>query len=102
MKTWKLTFAILASVVLAPQAMACFTVYNTANQVVYSGLEPPIDMSYQIHQRLPEVFPGGHMVFGNEPECPRIDLRTARRGFDTGYVAVSSRQPSRQARADRN
>lgn len=59
----------------ASPALACFTVYNSAAQVVYSGIETPIDMSYQIHERLPLVFPGGHMVFGNSLDCPAIDAR---------------------------
>jgi hypothetical protein len=76
MKILKGALALCFSVLLMPQAMACFTVYNLAsNQVVYSGMEPPIDMSYQIHERLPSAFPGGHMVFGNSTDCPSVDAR---------------------------
>ncbi|RYG09737.1 MAG: hypothetical protein EON92_14085 [Burkholderiales bacterium] len=93
-----LFIAALSAMVL-PQAMACFTVYNTANQVVYSGAEPPIDMSYQIHQRLPAVFPGGHMVFGLDRDCPSIDLR---RQASARYVTVSAGgQAMRTPRPDR-
>jgi hypothetical protein len=38
-------------------------------------MDAPIDMSYQISQRLQAVFPGGHMVFDNSSDCPRIDMR---------------------------
>ena len=58
-----------------PQAIACYTVYNPANQVVYSGPNTPIDMSYQIHQRLPAAFPGGHMVFDLSRDCSIVDAR---------------------------
>lgn len=68
-----LTLCIFA--LTAPQAMACFTVYNPASQPVYSGMEPPIDMRFQIHERLPAAFPGGHMVFGSSTDCPAIDAR---------------------------
>ena len=70
-------FALSATLLTAPQAMACFTVYNRANQTVYSNMAPPIDMRYQIHERLPAVFPGGHMVFGSSTDCPLIDNRIA-------------------------
>ena len=66
-----------AAVLAAPQAMACYTVYNKANVPVYSNMSPPIDMSYQIHQRLPAVFPGGHLIFGDSTDCPVIDARVA-------------------------
>lgn len=69
--------SLSVSLLAAPQAMACYTVYNKANVAVYSNISPPIDMSYQIHERLPAVFPGGHMVFGSSTDCPLIDARTA-------------------------
>ena len=72
-----LSVSVVALAVFSGQAMACFTVYNKSNVPVYSNMSPPIDMSYQIHQRLPDVFPGGHMVFGNSYDCPLIDTRVA-------------------------
>ncbi|MDO9402716.1 MAG: hypothetical protein Q7T87_01650 [Polaromonas sp.] len=91
---------VATSMFALPQAMACFTVYNAANQVVYAGVDPPIDMSYQIHQRLPAVFPGGHMVFDLATDCPSIDLRQSR--VSTSYVTASgSGQPMRTPRPDR-
>ena len=60
------------------QAMACYTVYNPANQVIYRAATPPIDMSYQIHERLPAVFPAGHLVFSLEDnDCPAINVTRA-------------------------
>jgi hypothetical protein len=74
---FQVLFALAAALLAAPQAMACYTVYNRANVPVYSNMASPIDMSYQIHERLPAVFPGGHMVFGSSTDCPLIDARTA-------------------------
>jgi hypothetical protein len=65
------------SLLAAPQAMACYTVYNKANVAIYSNMSPPIDMSYQIHERLPAVFPAGHLVFDSSNDCPEIDARIA-------------------------
>jgi hypothetical protein len=67
-----LKYALLAAATLfaAPQAFACYTVYNQYNQIIYNAQTPPVDMSYQIHEVLPRVFPGATMVFGDEPGCP--------------------------------
>ena len=68
--------ALSLTVLAVPQAMACFTVYDlVSNQVLYSGIGSPIDMRYQIHERLPAAFPGAHMVFGSATDCPSIDVR---------------------------
>ena len=76
MKTRKGALALFLALLVMPQARACFTVYNVAsNQVVYSGIEPPIDMSYQIHERLPAAFPASHMVFDSSTDCPSLDAR---------------------------
>ncbi|MBC7437529.1 MAG: hypothetical protein H7332_15855 [Bdellovibrionales bacterium] len=64
-------FALLA-LLSVPQAFACYTVYNQSNQIIYNARTPPVDMSYQIHQVLPRVYPGGHMVFGDDPNCPVV------------------------------
>ena len=86
-----------------PQAIACYTVYNPANQVVYSGPDAPIDMSYQIHQRLPAAFPRGHMVFDLSSDCSVIDTRRVSPLLTN--VADSGRQQQTvrgQPRASRN
>ncbi|AMO24569.1 hypothetical protein GCM10027034_11410 [Ramlibacter solisilvae] len=55
---------------LAPlQALACYTVYDRADRVVYHGDKPPVDMSRPLHETVPERFPGGHMVFDAQ-QCP--------------------------------
>ncbi len=68
-------YALLLAITLlsAPQAFACFTVYNRANQIVYNAQTPPVDMRYQIHEVLPAVYPGGHMLFGMDPQCPVVN-----------------------------
>jgi len=90
--------SLSVSVLVAPQAMACYTVYNKANVAVYSNISPPIDMSYQIHQRLPSVFPGGHLVFDDSDDCPVIDARIALPGLSNVAITakpVTSRKTAR-------
>lgn len=48
------------------QAMAqCYTVYDREDRVVYQGPESPVDMSRPLHETVPGLFPGGHLVFDN-------------------------------------
>ncbi len=71
----KYTLGALLPLLLSNQAVACYTVYNRANQVIYHASTPPVDMQYQLHQTLPAVFPDGHMVFSvTDTNCPRINV----------------------------
>lgn len=54
------------------QALACYTVYDRTNRVMYQGERPPVDMSLPIHQTLPARFPGGHLVFDATAACQDI------------------------------
>lgn len=101
MKTLKYVLLLALAVFAAPQAMACFTVYSASSEVVYSGMTPPIDMSYQIHERLPAVFPGGHMVFGMDTDCPAIDKRRLSPEFSNVAQASPAQGGRRAPRADR-
>jgi hypothetical protein len=59
--------------VAAVPALACYTVYDSSQRVVYQSERPPVDMSRPIHETLPARFPGGHMVFEAAGECPVIN-----------------------------
>lgn len=97
MRHLKLAVLVSLATLWAPQAFACFTVYDRSNVVVYNALTPPIDMSRQIHERLPRVFPAGHMVFGWEVDCPETDARLLLAQQTLGIVPT----PPRPARRDR-
>lgn len=101
MKRLKFAAVALLTLLSVPQAFACYTVYNQGNQIVYNAVTPPVDMSYQIHQVLPRVFPGGHMVFGDDPNCPLVSAVYIR---SVSVRAVESRMPERRLRPkpDRN
>ncbi|MDO9358615.1 MAG: hypothetical protein Q7T70_06485 [Polaromonas sp.] len=74
----KLSLGIVLPALFCGQAMACYTVYNRANQVVYHASAAPVDMRYQLHQTLPAVFPGGHMVFSiTDTDCPATNMSRA-------------------------
>ncbi len=75
----KLTLGAVLPALFCAQAVACYTVYNRANQVIYHASTPPVDMRYQLHQTLPAVFPDGHLVFSiTDINCPVVNVsRTA-------------------------
>ncbi|WP_156385565.1 hypothetical protein [Ramlibacter sp. Leaf400] len=69
MHSKKALMAALAALAAGP-ALACFTVYDRNNLVVYNALEAPVDMSRPLHETLPQKYPGGHLVFDNTADCP--------------------------------
>lgn len=56
-------------------AMACYTVYDTSNRVIYRGLDAPVDMSVPLHQALESRFPrGSSMVFDQGATCTPVSI----------------------------
>ena len=68
----KLSHALLAAglALVAGQAMACYTVYDSNNRIVYNDLVPPVDMSQPLHEALSRRFPNSSMVFNDSRDCP--------------------------------
>ena len=58
--------------VASMQALACYTVYDRSNRVMYQGEQPPVDMSQPLHQTVASRFPGGHMVWGSSTGCQDV------------------------------
>jgi hypothetical protein len=83
----RLALGALLALLGSSQALACYTIYDRANRVIYHAAAAPVDMRYPLHQTLPAVFPGGHLVFSvSDTQCPPVDLRQAdprQRMFDT-------------------
>lgn len=70
MKTRFALILPLAGVFAAGNAVACYTVYDRANTIVYHAQTPPVDMTPPFSEKLQKIFPGGHLVFGNGADCP--------------------------------
>ena len=80
--------AMLALLLSSP-ALACYTVYNRANQVVYHAAAAPVNMSYQLHQTLPSFYPDGHLVFSiTSTDCPPVNQT---RSNSTAVATLASR-----------
>ncbi len=88
----KYALAALLPALSGGQALACYTVYNRANQVIYLAAQAPVDMRYQLHQTLPAIFPDGHMVFSiTDTACPPVNLtRSNIRDSVGGRVAYAA------------
>lgn len=85
--------SLLASCAL--QAMACYTVYDPSNRVLYQGERPPVDMSLPIHEALAARYPGGHMVFDATTDCTA--LAAARLAPEPGGTPLLTNQQMAQA-----
>lgn len=63
-KTLVISAAALAGALMGQSALAsCYVVYGPAQQVIYRSTQPPVDLSYQLHETVPTVVPGGTLVF---------------------------------------
>lgn len=72
----KVKLALLGGLLLAgANAMACYTVYDGSNRVVYQGPEAPVDMSLPLHEALSQRFPrGSQLVFDQTANCRPVGL----------------------------
>jgi hypothetical protein len=56
-------------------AMACYTVYDSANRVIYRGTDTPVDMSLPLREAVGQRFPAGSsLVFDLSPNCTPISI----------------------------
>ncbi|WBY01501.1 hypothetical protein PE066_18855 [Ramlibacter tataouinensis] len=81
MKPQPVLLAIAA--LAAGPALACYTVYDAQNRVVYNAQEPPFDMSRPLHENLARAYPGAHLVFGEARDCPQ-------QSYSRGFLQATS------------
>ncbi len=75
----KLKLALISTLALAAgQAMACYTVYDAGNRVLYQSVQPPVDMSRPLHEALQRRYPGSSMVFEQGANCSVLGVAQAR------------------------
>lgn len=61
----KLSVAAAALLLAAGAQAACYTVMDAKGNILSQNTTPPVDMSYQLHQTVPERYgKGASMVFG--------------------------------------
>lgn len=70
-------YALLGGLLMlaGANALACYTVYDASNRVVYQGIQAPVDMSLPLHEALAQRFSrGAQMVFDQNTTCRPIGL----------------------------
>lgn len=95
----KLKIALLCGLLLSgANAMACYTVYDASNRVVFRGLEAPVDMSLPLHQAVAQRFPqGSSLVFDQGATCTPVNLAQVARPTG-GMVPVNTIRSERTGR----
>ncbi|HSW16877.1 MAG TPA: hypothetical protein VLJ86_06590 [Ramlibacter sp.] len=80
---------VLALSLGSVQAFAqCYTVFDRNDTVIYQGRASPVDMSKPLHETVPGMFPGGHLMFDNVTQnCG--ELRSAAAADDTRRMGAA-------------
>ena len=66
----------------------CFTLIDARGAIVSHSATSPVDLSNAISDELRRKFPGHHLVFGDDKDCP---------AFSGGLYAVSDVRDTRSA-----
>lgn len=81
----KLKIGLLCALLLTgANAMACYTVYDGSNRVIYRGVDAPVDMSLPLHQAVSQRFPtGSSLVFDQDAYCSPVNIAQVARPSGT-------------------
>jgi hypothetical protein len=72
MRRWKFAFVPVLAFVSLQAFAGCYTVYDSANRIMYQSDKSPVDMSLPLHDTIPARFPGGSLVFDTDGSCPVV------------------------------
>ena len=87
MRRWKSLLLVPLLGFASVQALACYTVYDNSNRVMWQGDKPPVDMSRPLGETVPARFPGGQLVFDDSASCPVVSSVAMGNG---GFVSRTS------------
>ncbi|HYE41344.1 MAG TPA: hypothetical protein VEB23_15510 [Ramlibacter sp.] len=81
----KLKTTLLCGLLLTgANAMACFTVYDASNRVIYRGVDAPVDMSLPLREAVAQRFPAGSsLVFNQAAACTPVRIAEVARPTGT-------------------
>lgn len=70
----KLKLTLLCAMGLASaNALACYTVYDRNDRIVYQGETSPVDMSRPLHETVGRAYPGSQLVFDQSVDCRAVN-----------------------------
>ena len=100
------SFAILAfaaaGLAAAPAAHAvqCFSMFDTANRLLYQGTQTPVDLSQPVSQEMRSFFPNRYLVISFSQTCPDSG-NLSDRTIDLNEASLRPRETSTTTRAHR-
>jgi len=53
---------------------ACYVVHSSEKEIIYRAQTPPVDMSRDLHETLPEIAPGGALIFTLDSEGCELEV----------------------------
>lgn len=69
------TTLLLGLLLTGANAMACYTVYDASNRVIYRGADAPVDMSLPLREAVAQRFPAGaSLVFDQQANCTPVSI----------------------------
>jgi hypothetical protein len=66
MKLAFIPLALVLGALASPAAAECFTVFDSANRIIYRSDATPIDLSGRIGPALQALFPGGQLIISDD------------------------------------
>jgi len=90
----------LATLVFAPAAQACYSLYNAQNELVYDRVEAPVNMAQPLHDTVKNRVPGGYLVFStSDANCSGLNTLDRSRDktfglFNTDAAPSTKAQPA--------
>jgi len=97
---------LLGLALVGAKAMACYTVYDSRDRVLYNGIDAPVDMRLQLHDALrSRGYPAGsRMEFDLSSACPRVALGALARptGSDVPLNHLVMERPATRATVARS
>ena len=68
------TATVVAGLFSQAAMAACYVVYGPDHEVLYRSVQPPVDLSRPLHETLPQVAPGGALIFSLESNGCELEI----------------------------
>lgn len=80
---------------------ACYVVYGADKQVIYRSQTPPVDLSRPLHETLPQVAPGGTLVFSLDSNGCELEINQLPAAGGPRADAAGGASPAPAPRSER-
>lgn len=80
---------------------ACYVVYDANKQIIYRSQMPPVDLSRPLHETVPQIAPGGTLVFSLDMSGCELEIHKLPGAADARAAATDAAAPARAPRTER-